>query len=208
MSGVGGVAGLLLAAGGGRRLGVPKALVSVGGTLLVERGLGLLRAGGCAPVVVVLGAAADAVRTAADLGSATVVENKDWREGLGSSLRAGLERLSADTRAQAAVVALVDQPLVRPEAVARLVRAWEAGARAAVATYGGEPRNPVLVARALWDGIARDARGDVGARVFLRRHPRLITPVACDDVASPADINTPADLERIARIDALAKSVL
>ena len=86
-------AGLLLAAGAGRRYGMPKALVERDGRLLVERGLATLRTGGCDPVVVVLGAAADEVRAHADLSGAYVVYNPDWADGMGSSLRTGLAAL-------------------------------------------------------------------------------------------------------------------
>ncbi|MDT4986627.1 MAG: hypothetical protein QOI74_721, partial [Micromonosporaceae bacterium] len=87
-------AGLLLAAGAGRRYGMPKALVDHHGRLLVERGLTTLAAGGCEPLVVVLGAAADRVRACADLAGARVVVNRDWAGGMGSSLRAGLAALA------------------------------------------------------------------------------------------------------------------
>jgi CTP:molybdopterin cytidylyltransferase MocA len=186
------VAGLLLAAGGGRRFGGPKALAVYAGELLVERGVRLLEAGGCAPVLVVLGAGADQVRAGAHLGAAIVVFNERWATGMGSSLRAGLDALRED--AQAVVVALVDQPLVTPAAVERLVHAWRAGAEAAVATYAGRPRNPVLLDRCLWAEVGARADGDAGARAFLRAHPDRVTPVPCDDVASSADVDTAADL--------------
>ncbi|MGH3343585.1 MAG: nucleotidyltransferase family protein, partial [Carbonactinosporaceae bacterium] len=188
-------AGLLLAAGEGRRLGRPKALVEVGGALLVERGVAVLRAGGCAPVHAVLGAAYDAVVAAADLSGVVVVHNPDWRSGMGSSLRAGLAALPPD--AGAVVVALADQPGVTPEGVRRLRTAYRGGARVAVATYGGSRRHPVLLARETWDEVARLAVGDVGARPFLAAHPVLVVPVACDDAGSPADIDTPEDLVRL-----------
>jgi CTP:molybdopterin cytidylyltransferase MocA len=180
------VAGLLLAAGSGRRLGRPKALVELGGQRLVDRGTAVLRAGGCQPVVVVLGAAVVAVPGAA------VVVNGDWATGMGSSLRAGLAALPDD--AAAVVVALVDQPHVGAEAVRRLVAAVEAGAAAAVATYGGQRGNPVALARAAWPEVARLAVGDVGARAFLTARPELVTPVPCDGTGRPDDIDTPADL--------------
>jgi len=193
------VAGLLLAAGGGSRLGQPKALVSVGGSLLVERGIRLLATAGCRPVVVVLGAAADEVRSRADLAGATVVANPDWRTGMGSSLRAGLAALEATPAADcgATVIALVDQPVVAPAAVRRLIEAWRSGAAVAVASYHDEQRNPVLLDRAVWGQVAGAAVGDRGARTFLRARPALVTAVACDDVASPADIDTPADLTAV-----------
>lgn len=180
------VAGLLLAAGGGSRLGRPKALVTYRGRTLAELGVALLRDGGCDPVVVVSGAAP------IELPDARVVHNPDWPTGMGSSLRAGLAALPAE--AGAVVVALVDQPSVRAEAVARLLAAYRAGAVIAVASYGGRLRNPVLLARSCWADVAVSAVGDVGARPYLRAHPELVTEVPCDDVGTPADIDTPEDL--------------
>lgn len=180
------IAGLLLAAGEGSRLGLPKALVEIGGERLVDRGIRLLRDGGCEPVLAVLGAAA------LDLTTADVVMNPHWRSGMGSSLRAGLAALPDST--QAVVVALVDQPNVSPEAIWRLVGAYESGASAAVASYQGRPRNPALFARTHWPAIAATAVGDVGARPFIRGNPALITYVECGDIASPSDVDTPTDL--------------
>lgn len=186
------VAGLLLAAGAGRRLGRPKALVEFGGRLLVERGVALLRDAGCAPVHVVLGAASDQVVATAALDGATIVHNPAWSSGMGSSLRAGLASLPPQV--DAVVVALVDQPLVTSEAVRRLLRAYVDGATVAVATYADQPRNPVLLARHTWADVAALAEGDMGARPFLRAHPHLVTRVPCDDVGSPDDVDTPDDL--------------
>src|SRR5487761_1473087 len=140
------VAGLLLAAGEGSRLGRPKALVELGGPTLPQRGVALLRAGGTHPVLVVTGAVPVSV------ASAHVVHNPDWRAGMGSSLAAGLRALGAgqtqvtgDTGAplsgldcQAVVVALADQPLVGANAVRRLIAAWREGATVAVAAYDGK----------------------------------------------------------------------
>jgi nicotine blue oxidoreductase len=186
------VAGLLLAAGAGSRLGTPKALLEVGGEPLVGRGVRVLRLGGCAPGGVVVGAAATRVAAAARALDAEVVHNPEWASGMGSSLRAGLEALAG--RTAAAVVALVDQPGVEPEVVQRLRRAWRAGATIAAAAYGGRQGNPVLLDAAVWQAVAERAVGDAGARYFLSDHPDLIRLVACDDVARPDDIDTPADL--------------
>ena len=92
------VAGLVLAAGGGRRYGGPKALVRHEGSLLVERAVATVRDGGCSPIVVVLGAAAAEVRAQAQLGDATLVDNEGWKSGMGSSLRVGLEALGGHRR--------------------------------------------------------------------------------------------------------------
>ena len=111
------IAGLLLAAGSGSRLGGPKALLEVDGRTFVERGVALLRDAGCDPVFAVVGAGADQVPPLPD---ARTVVAADWAEGLGASLRAGLSALSAFD-ATACVIALVDQPEVGVEAVRRLI---------------------------------------------------------------------------------------
>ena len=102
---------------------------------------------------------------------------------------------------QAVVVVLADQPLVGAEAVTRLIAAYRAGATVAVATYGGKPRNPVLLAREHWPEVAELATGDSGARTFLRARPELVTSIECGDVGRPDDIDTPDDLARIAALD-------
>jgi len=186
-------AGLVLAAGAGTRMGGPKAVLELEDELLVERAERTLREGGCEPVVVVLGADAMHVRSRAAL--ADVVVCTGWQEGMGASLRAGLQALE-DRSLPACVVALVDQPDITAAAVQRLVRAWEQGAEAAVATYAGAPRNPVLLGSATWAGVASLSVGDVGARAWLRAHPERVVQVPCDDVASHLDLDTQADLEQ------------
>lgn len=192
-------AGLLLAAGGGRRLGGrPKALLSHRGRPLVEHAVRALRDAGCAPVHVVLGAApAEDVRARAALPGCVLLDNPDWEAGMGSSLRLGLRSLAARTHAGAAVVLLVDQPGVGAEAVARVSEAFRSPDSLAAAAYSGRRGHPVLLGSAHWDGIAASACGDQGAREYLREHARDITLVECGDIAEPADIDTPADLTRL-----------
>jgi CTP:molybdopterin cytidylyltransferase MocA len=193
------VAGILLAAGQGSRLGQPKALIDVGGRPLAARGVALLRDGGAAPVIVVTGA------TAVDLPGVLTVHNPRWRTGMGSSLAAGLA--TVPDQCSAAVVALVDQPLVGTQSVRRLLAAHQAGASVAVAAYAGRPRNPVLLAREHWPEVIALAAGDSGAREFLRAHPDLVTLVECGDTGRPDDIDTPADLDRIAGLLAAEEPV-
>jgi CTP:molybdopterin cytidylyltransferase MocA len=210
------VAGVLLAAGEGSRFGGPKALVELDGQTLAERGVGLLRAGGADPILVVTGA------TEVQIPGTHTVYNPEWRTGMGSSLRAALNALTSPEDASpedaspedaspedaspedagpeevgAVVVALADQPLVGPESVARLIAAYRAGASVAVAAYDGQPRNPVLLAREHWPEVIATATGDTGARAFLRARADLVSLIECGDTGRPDDIDTPADLARI-----------
>ncbi|MEW2113889.1 nucleotidyltransferase family protein [Streptomyces sp. NPDC005474] len=191
------VAGLLLAAGGGRRLGGrPKALLEHRGRLLVEHAVAALRAAGCTPVHVVLGARADDVRERAALPGCVLVDNPEWATGMGSSLRAGLASLRG-TEAHAALVSLVDQPGVGPEAMSRVLAAYTSEESLAAASYDGTRGHPVLFGAAHWAGVAAGAVGDQGARDYLRAHGGTITLVECGDVAQPYDIDTPSDLDRL-----------
>ncbi|WP_193503495.1 NTP transferase domain-containing protein [Streptomyces coeruleorubidus] len=191
------VAGVLLAAGGGRRLGGrPKALLTHRGRPLVEHAVRVLREGGCERVHVVLGARADEVRARAALPGCVLVGNPDWEQGMGTSLRAGLDSL-AGTGAAAALISLVDQPGIGAEAVARVLGAYEDEESLVSAAYDGVRGHPVLFGAAHWAGIAATATGDRGARAYLKEHEPGIRLVECGDVARPFDIDTEADLAHL-----------
>jgi CTP:molybdopterin cytidylyltransferase MocA len=186
------VVGLVLAAGEGSRLGMPKALV-VGddGVPWVARAANALAAGGADPVYVVVGADAGAVRDAAPAGS-LIVEASDWREGMGASLRAGLIAVAAaEPDAAAVMVLLVDTPGVGPEVVRTL--AAQANPEALDrATYERRPGHPVLIGRRHWDGVIESARGDRGGRDYLSVHG--IREIEVGDIADGSDIDTPEAL--------------
>jgi nicotine blue oxidoreductase len=173
-------------------MGRPKALVELDGEPLVLRALRVLAEGGCAPVVVVLGAEAHAVRALLPGDVETVVAH-EWAEGMGASLRTGLAALER-TDSAAALVHLVDLPGVTAAAVSRLLAhgAPDALVRAA---YAGRPGHPVLLGREHWAGVRAAATGDAGARTYLSGHPALAL-VECGDVATPDDVDTPEQLDR------------
>ena len=190
------VAGLVLAAGGGRRYGMPKALVEYEGSLLVERAVRTARAV-CDPVLVVLGAQAVDVWRTADLDGATVLANRDWESGMASSLRTGLDGLRGwpvpaggrgGGRIDAVLVTLVDMPGMTPEAL-RALAVHAAPYALAIATYDGVRGHPVLLGREHWAGVAETATGDEGARRYLATHD--VTEVDCTGLADPADLDVP-----------------
>jgi CTP:molybdopterin cytidylyltransferase MocA len=193
------VAGLLLAAGAGRRMGTPKALLRDERDVpYVDRALGRLFDGGCALVTVVLGAAVDDVRAILDEhgwgvdDAVDVVVADDWAEGMGASLRAGLRALaSGPDDVTATLVSLVDLPDVDEAVVARVLAADDRNDVLARATYDGVPGHPVLLGRDHWAGIAQTATGDRGARDYLRG--RDVLAVECGDLATGRDVDTPGE---------------
>jgi molybdenum cofactor cytidylyltransferase/nicotine blue oxidoreductase len=182
------LAAVVLAAGGGRRYGMPKALVEFEGSLLVERAV-VTAKGVCDPVLVVLGAQAVDVWRQADLAGVAVLANEDWESGMASSLRTGLEGLRGwPGRVDAALITLVDMPGMTAAALARM--AEHAGPDAlAVATYDGVRAHPVLLGRNHWAGVIETATGDEGARRYLAAND--VTEVDCTGLADPADLDLP-----------------
>lgn len=179
--------GLLLAAGAGRRLGTPKALVhDADGASWLARSVLALRAGGCGRVLVVLGASADEARALLQGYDVDVVVAEEWHEGMGASLRAGLSVLGDD--GPACLVTLVDLPDVGPDVVARLLDREVTTATLARASYDGAAGHPVLIGRDHWAGVVEAARGDRGARDYLAVHE--VELVECGDLATGQDVDT------------------
>jgi len=174
--------GLLLAAGGGRRMGRPKALVED----WLLGAVTALREGGCAHVVVVLGAAADQAAPLLVGHDVDVVVAEDWDEGMGASLRAGLTALSAGAE-EAVLVSLVDLPDVGPDVVRRLLDQPVSATTLARAAYDGRPGHPVLIGREHWAGVVASAQGDRGARAYLDANEVLL--VECGDLATGRDVD-------------------
>jgi CTP:molybdopterin cytidylyltransferase MocA len=189
------VEGLLLAAGAGRRMGMPKALVSDDAGSWLVRGVATLQDGGCSRVTVVLGAEAERARALLDDLDVAVVVADDWAEGMGASLRTGLRALSGSS-ASGVVVSLVDLPDLVPEVVSRLIAAGEdeGTATLARAAYDGRPGHPVLLGRDHWSGVIETAVGDQGARAYLA--PRDVLLVECADLASGRDVDDPTENQR------------
>lgn len=177
------VAGLVLAAGAGTRFGQPKAPVVIDGERLVDRAVRVLTEGGCDPVYVVLGAWVGAV------DGADIIVNDGWPEGMGSSLRIGLEALTSQSDAEAVIVTLVDLPGLSADAIRRIV---DTDADLAVASYEGERGHPVRLARRHWAAAIAVAQGDEGARRLLRGRDDVVL-VEVGDVAAGYDVDVPVE---------------
>lgn len=175
------VAGVVLAAGAGRRFGGPKAPFVYEGERLVDRSVRLLREAKCDPVFVIAGA------WQGDVDDALVIVNHGWEEGIGSSVRIALKWVNATTQADYALITLVDLPGLTSAAMERVI---DAPSGLAVATFSGHRGHPVRIPRHHFRELIDTVGGDDGVRNFLSEQPDL-TLVEVGDVADGSDLDSP-----------------
>ena len=193
------VAGVILAAGAGRRMGTaagrPKLLLPFRGAPLLSHVIASARASRLAPLCLVLGHRSAEVRRRVDLSGLTVAVNADYATGQAGSLAAGLARVR--NRCSAAMFLLGDQPLVGAHLIDTLIEAHgRRPAAVTLLTFDGRRGNPVIVAARLFPEVMR-LTGDTGARALFDAHRAEIQRVAVDDPAVLLDVDRPADYERL-----------
>ena len=175
---------LILAAGAGRRFGgAPKQLAPVRGRPLLSH---VVAAAAPYRPLVVLGARADEIRAAVDVGDHVVAA--DWAEGMAASLRAGAAALGPVDRA---VVLLGDQPFITAAAIEAVLAL---GGDAARATYDGAPGHPVVLGRRVLARVG-ELRGDAGARELLARFD--VRTLEAAHLCNPTDVDTRDQLDRL-----------
>jgi len=191
---VSGVTAVVLAAGAASRFGGQKLLAPLSGRPVIRRTVENVLAASLTDILVVLGADAEAVRAALDGLPVRFVLNPDYRDGMSTSLRRGIEAL--DPAARAALIVLGDQPAVAPEVMRRVVAAQrETGKPIAAPVYGGVQGNPVVFAREVFAELEA-LRGDRGGREVVRRDPARVALVQVA-AGMPRDVDTPEDLEAL-----------
>ncbi len=175
--------GIVLAAGKGSRLGRPKALLRTAeGEPWIARAAGLLHAAGCTRVLVVLGAAAEEAGGLVPVGCEILVA-ENWADGMGESLRAGLDAASGD----AALITLVDIPDLPVAVAERMLEQPVTSHTLRQAVFDGRPGHPVLIGNAHWDAVASTLAGDRGARDYLAANG--VREVECGDLFDGHDID-------------------
>ena len=185
-----GLHAIVLAAGASTRFGSAKQLVRIAGRPMLHATVTRAVEVAGNAVIVVLGARAEELAPLLSHSPASIVINRDWREGLASSIRAGVARLPA--ACSGAMLLLADQAAVTAEDLRRLAGAWRRQtAYAAAAVYGATLGVPAIFPRATFSDLLQ-LRGDQGARALLKRNPDRVVRVPMESAG--VDIDTPEDL--------------
>ena len=191
------IAGLLLAAGGSKRLGRPKQLVEFEGETLVRRAAGALIGAGCSSIVVVLGSEIEGSVKALDELGVDIVFNDAWESGMGSSIACGVRSImSAARHVDAVLISLCDQPLVTAEKLRPFIETFShLKAGIVAAEYDGVAGVPALFSASYFPQLA-SLNGEKGAREVIRNSPDAVS-IALPEAA--IDIDREQDLKILPR---------
>jgi molybdenum cofactor cytidylyltransferase len=187
------VTGLVLAAGGSRRLGEPKQLLPYGSGTLLDHSLETARASGFDQLIVAIGGSSGEVRGRVDLSEAQVVENPDFGEGCSSSIAAGLSAL--DPRAELLVLMLGDQPGVTPATVRALIAGCGDGTVLAACLYDNGRGHPLAFGRGAFDDL-RELHGDKAVWKLMEHRSDEVVEIRVSGPI-PRDVDTRADYEAV-----------
>jgi molybdenum cofactor cytidylyltransferase len=197
-------AAVILAAGSSSRLGQAKQLLVIAGEPLLRRTVRIAGEAGCQPIIVVLGFEADRMRSALDGFRVIVAVNEDWRAGMGSSMRCGMETaLRLSPPPEGILLMVCDQIRLSADVLRQLLRLRGlANYPIKAARYGGRLGVPAVFSSAFFPDLL-DVRGDRGARGILERNAARVGVI--DFLDGEVDLDTPDDLERSAGLGGTAK---
>ena len=192
------ISAIVPAAGLSSRMGQNKLLMPFGDQSLIEHAVDTLKASDVDEIVVVLGHEADQVRRRLERRRVNFAHNPDYREGLSTSVRAGMSAIARG--ADAIMIYLADQPLIQPDEIRRLIQAFaearRAGKSIVVPFFENRRGNPVIL-DAAYRAMASDIVGDVGCRRIIKLYPEQVFVVQMQTDHVVRDVDTPADFESI-----------
>lgn len=195
-----GVSAVVLAAGMSRRMGTPKQLLRMDGKTVLEHTLENVRASNVSEIILVLGHVAESIEK--EISTARIftdqikiVRNKDYQQGMGTSLRTGLAAVNAN--ASAALILLADQPFVHSQTLDQLIAChWESKPQIVIPLYKGFRGNPVLLDRSVFPEL-KELAGDVGCRAIFGSHTGNICKLPVDDIGILLDIDSPEEYQKL-----------
>ncbi len=193
----GSIAAVVLAAGGSTRMGQPKLLLDWRGEPLIHWPVKAALDAGLSPVIVVTGAAAEAVERSLSGLEVKLVHNPDWKKGQSTSVRCGIEALPETT--EAVIFLLGDQPQLPVSFLEKMVAAYRSNAQSFsifISAFQGRRGNPVLFDKSVFQEL-RSLEGDAGGRLIFSKHPLYLIPV--EDPGMLLDIDSPEDYENLVK---------
>jgi len=194
------ISAIVLAAGASTRMGSAKQLLHLGGRRVLQHVLDNVRRSAASEMILVLGHAAEEIQSKLELKGVQVVMNDDYRQGMGSSLKAGLSAI--DQQAKAALIILADQPFVRGETLDRLIAEHSrTKAQIVIPTYNGFRGNPVLLDQAVFAEVMA-LSGDIGCRAIFGNHLEGIVKLPVDDAGVLLDLDQQSDYQRLRPVTA------
>jgi molybdenum cofactor cytidylyltransferase len=175
------IAIIILAAGASTRMGKPKQLLEYNGRSLIQHAVEVATASGCHPIIVILGANAERIKPEIATLSVETIENLFWQQGMSTSIRKGIETLNKNnSKAEAAILMLCDQPFVSPDLIEQLIKVY----RTTCAPI------PALFDRTLFSQLTT-LSNDVGARQIIKKYSQQVAKVSFPE--GIIDIDTPQD---------------
>ena len=189
------IAGIILAAGEGKRIGGNKALIEIDGTSFLEHVAGRMRQAACDPLIAVGGSNSAEVKELARRLEISFMDNENWQTGQFSSLKAGLSSL--EKKAAGAMIALVDHPLVALDTYRLLNKTFQDNpGTILIPSYNGRRGHPIIIPDIIINEVL-SASPESNLREIIHSHPDLIHEIPVEDPGILRDIDSKADIEGV-----------
>ncbi|NMG10448.1 nucleotidyltransferase family protein [Brasilonema sp. UFV-L1] len=190
------IGAIILAAGASTRMGQPKQLLQFQGRSFLRYSVEVVVASVCNPIIVVLGAYAEKMYQEVSQLPVLVVENPQWRDGMGSSIKVGMTALNAAAqKIEGVVLTLCDQPFISCDVINQLVAAYHSTGQGIIASEYAETLGvPALFSHKFFSDLTSLAAAS-GAKQVIKKYSHKV--FSFPFAAGAIDIDTPQDYERL-----------